>query len=87
VGRSPGQDGPVPVAVPASRRRIAPPRPGSPVGRDEFDPIRPVTNLSKWPGEPEETARAVLFLASDESSFVVGENIFVDGGVMAMEVG
>jgi NAD(P)-dependent dehydrogenase (short-subunit alcohol dehydrogenase family) len=67
--------------------QVSPNKTGSPVGRDEFDPTRPVTNLLKRPGQPKETARAVLFLASDESSFVVGENIFVDGGVMAMEVG
>jgi NAD(P)-dependent dehydrogenase (short-subunit alcohol dehydrogenase family) len=65
---------------------ISPNKTGSPVGRAEFDPTRPVTNLLKRPGQPEETARAVLFLASEDSSFIVGENIFVDGGVMAMEV-
>ena len=31
-------------------------------------------------GEPEEVARAALFLASDESSFVTGSELFVDGG-------
>ena len=65
---------------------ISPNKTGSPVGRDEFDPTRPITNLVKRPGQPVETARAVLFLVSDDSSFVLGENIFVDGGVMAMEV-
>lgn len=30
--------------------------------------------------EPEEVARAALFLASDESSFVNGSELFVDGG-------
>jgi NAD(P)-dependent dehydrogenase (short-subunit alcohol dehydrogenase family) len=31
-------------------------------------------------GTPDETAKAVLFLASDDSSFVAGTELFVDGG-------
>jgi NAD(P)-dependent dehydrogenase (short-subunit alcohol dehydrogenase family) len=31
-------------------------------------------------GEPEDIANAVAFLASDESDFIVGENLVVDGG-------
>lgn len=33
-------------------------------------------------GKPEEIARAVLFLASDEASFVNGVELFVDGGMV-----
>jgi NAD(P)-dependent dehydrogenase (short-subunit alcohol dehydrogenase family) len=31
-------------------------------------------------GEPSEVAKAVTFLASDDSSFVNGIELFVDGG-------
>lgn len=31
-------------------------------------------------GKPEEVAAAALFLASDESSFMTGSEMFVDGG-------
>jgi NAD(P)-dependent dehydrogenase (short-subunit alcohol dehydrogenase family) len=35
-------------------------------------------------GEPEEIARAVLFLSSDEASFITGVDLFVDGGVIEL---
>jgi 3-oxoacyl-[acyl-carrier protein] reductase len=32
-------------------------------------------------GEPEDVARAVRFLCSDEASFITGEVLLVDGGL------
>jgi NAD(P)-dependent dehydrogenase (short-subunit alcohol dehydrogenase family) len=66
---------------------IVPNKIGSPVGKDAFDPSRPVVNLRGRPGVPLDLARAVLFLVSDESDFIAGEMLFVDGGVTAMMVG
>lgn len=40
------------------------------------------TSLGRW-GEPSEIAGAVVFLASEEASYVTGETIHVDGGYMA----
>src|SRR5581483_1422932 len=65
---------------------VAPNKAGSPVGKDEFDPDRVVNNLLKRPVEPIDVAKAVLFFVSDDSTFVLGENIFVDGGIMAVDV-
>lgn len=65
---------------------ISPNKIGSPVGKAEFDPTRPVKNLAGRTGVPEDMAKACLFLVSDDSDFVWGENLFLDGGTMAMEV-
>lgn len=66
---------------------VVPNKIGSPVGKSEFNPERLVVNLRGRPGVPLDLARAVLFLVSDDSDFVVGDMLFVDGGVTAMMVG
>lgn len=45
-----------------------------------LDPIKQKTMLNRL-GEPEEVANAVLFLASDESSFITGHVLSVNGGL------
>lgn len=52
----------------------------------------PVATRQRWAnrhamqrfGQPEEVARAALFLACDDSSFTTGSQLFVDGGWSAM---
>jgi 2-hydroxycyclohexanecarboxyl-CoA dehydrogenase len=42
------------------------------------------TTILGRPGTPEEVAAGILFLASDDASFVTGTLLFVDGGLTAM---
>jgi len=66
---------------------VVPNKIGSPVGKDHFDPTRPVVNLAGRPGVPMDLARAALFLASDDSEFIVAAALFVDGGCTALMPG
>ena len=40
------------------------------------------TPLRRW-GEPEEIAAGILFLCSDDASFITGTELVIDGGVLA----
>ena len=48
--------------------------------QDALDKMRNETPLGRA-GEPEDIARAVLYLVSEQSSFVVGETLSVSGGL------
>lgn len=63
---------------------LSPSRTGSPVG-DETPRSGPADDdilVNRW-GDPQDQADAALFLVSDESSFVTGAELTVDGGSLA----
>lgn len=52
----------------------------SPVGQERMKAITSLVPAGRM-GTPDEIAKAVVFLASDDSSFVNGVELFVDGGM------
>lgn len=48
--------------------------------KDAAESITSQVPLKRF-GQPEEVAKAVLFLASDDSSYIIGSEIAVDGGI------
>ena len=50
---------------------------------DEFKKTFAGGVMLQRPGTPEEVAACILFLASDDASFVTGTCLFVDGGITA----
>ena len=56
--------------------------PDQPGGAEYIEEIRRAHPMGRL-GEPEEVARAIAFLASDEASFITGAILPVDGGYLA----
>jgi 3-oxoacyl-[acyl-carrier protein] reductase len=50
------------------------------VSQDLLDKFSAQTMLGRL-GEPEEIAKAIVFLASDDASYITGQNISVNGGM------
>lgn len=48
-------------------------------GRNELDSLHPIGHV----GEPEDIAYGILYLASEESKFVTGSELVIDGGYTA----
>lgn len=63
---------------------VAPNKAGSPVGQKERKPDRNIRNLVGRAGEPEDVARAVRYLVSDDAGFITGVDLFVDGGAVLL---
>lgn len=55
------------------------------IGMDEekIEARRNKIPAKRW-GKPEEIAKTVLFLASEESSYIFGQDIAIDGGVISL---
>jgi len=63
---------------------VVPNRSGSPVGYDDdVAGSRTFQNLAGRLGTADDQAKAALFLVSDDSDFIYGHPLVVDGGVMA----
>jgi glucose 1-dehydrogenase len=65
---------------------IAPGAIRTPINMDAWDTPEAYHNLMrlipyKRIGEPDELGRAAVWLASDDSDYVVGSTLFIDGGM------
>ena len=53
-------------------------------GREKWEPIWGGFHMLERCGEPEEVARPVLFLLSDDASFITGTDLAIDGGYLSI---
>jgi NAD(P)-dependent dehydrogenase (short-subunit alcohol dehydrogenase family) len=68
-----------PGTIRTERVRDLPNEPGGIEYLQAIEKMHPMGRL----GEPEEVAKAILFLASDDASFITGAILPVDGGYLA----
>ncbi len=68
-----------PGTIRTERVQRLPEEPGGQEYIDEIERMHPMGRL----GEPEEVAEAIVFLASDQASFITGAILPVDGGYLA----
>ena len=71
---------PGPILTPFHERRIA----AAGKTLDDYRAESSARTMLKRPGTPQEVAACVLFLASEEASYVTGTCLFVDGGFTAL---
>src|SRR6516225_1906928 len=72
--------GPGPIFTPFHQRRIT----ASGETVEEYSAKAAQGTMLKRPGRAEEVAAAILFLASDDASYITGALLFVDGGMTAL---
>jgi 2-hydroxycyclohexanecarboxyl-CoA dehydrogenase len=72
--------GPGPIFTPFHQRRIA----AAGETLEQYNARAAQGTMLKRPGRAEEVAAAILFLASDDASYVTGALLFVDGGMTAL---
>jgi NAD(P)-dependent dehydrogenase (short-subunit alcohol dehydrogenase family) len=72
--------GPGPIFTPFHQRRIA----ASGETVEQYNARAAQGTMLKRPGRAEEVAAAILFLASDDASYITGALLFVDGGMTAL---
>ena len=68
-----------PGTIRTERVKQLPKEPGGPEYLAAIENMHPMGRI----GEPAEVAKAILFLASDDASFITGAVLPVDGGYLA----
>jgi NAD(P)-dependent dehydrogenase (short-subunit alcohol dehydrogenase family) len=75
------------IATPIFKPMIDPEGQSNESTADIMRPLLAAMHPIKRSGEPEDIANMALFLASDESSFVTGQHMRIDGGITDLRAG